>query len=224
MTLRKQKRPKLKKGVRVTILLLVVLSGILVYQAGGKAFFESLIRPVVSLSEQLTHQPDSELKQQWQDILTDQDANVNIAVYNHKTNQTTAFSNNTSATYYTASIIKVAVLANLLNNHEDNNTSLSADEQTLAHDMITLSDNQATTTLLNTYQGGYTAPNRLFNQLGMTHTKMSTAAWGLSTTTATDQIKLLNALAYVPNPHSIKQIATMSCNSWQMLRPTKPGA
>ena len=76
MTLRKQKRPKLKKGVRVTILLLVVLSGILVYQAGGKAFFESLIRPVVSLSEQLTHQPDSELKQQWQDILTDQDANV----------------------------------------------------------------------------------------------------------------------------------------------------
>ena len=36
MTLRKQKRPKLKKGVRVTILLLVVLSGILVYQAGGK--------------------------------------------------------------------------------------------------------------------------------------------------------------------------------------------
>lgn len=196
MTLRKQKRPKLKKGVRVTILLLVVLSGILVYQAGGKAFFESLIRPVVSLSEQLTHQPDSELKQQWQDILTDQDANVNIAVYNHKTNQTTAFSNNTSATYYTASIIKVAVLANLLNNHEDNNTSLSADEQTLAHDMITLSDNQATTTLLNTYQGGYTAPNRLFNQLGMTHTKMNTAAWGLSTTTATDQIKLLNALAY----------------------------
>lgn len=196
MTLRKQKRPKLKKGVRVTILLLVVLSGILVYQAGGKAFFESLFRPVVSLSEQLTHQPDSELKQQWQDILTDQDANVNIAVYNHKTNQTTAFSNNTSATYYTASIIKVAVLANLLNNHEDNNTSLSADEQTLAHDMITLSDNQATTTLLNTYQGGYTAPNRLFNQLGMTHTKMSTAAWGLSTTTATDQIKLLNALAY----------------------------
>ena len=196
MTLRKQKRPKLKKGVRVTILLLVVLSGILVYQAGGKAFFESLIRPVVSLSEQLTHQPDSEWKQQWQDILTDQDANVNIAVYNHKTNQTTAFSNNTSATYYTASIIKVAVLANLLNNHEDNNTSLSADEQTLAHDMITLSDNQATTTLLNTYQGGYTAPNRLFNQLGMTHTKMNTAAWGLSTTTATDQIKLLNALAY----------------------------
>lgn len=148
------------------------------------------------MSEQLTHQPDSELKQQWQDILTDQDANVNIAVYNHKTNQTTAFSNNTSATYYTASIIKVAVLANLLNNHEDNNTSLSADEQTLAHDMITLSDNQATTTLLNTYQGGYTAPNRLFNQLGMTHTKMSTAAWGLSTTTATDQTKLLNVLAY----------------------------
>ncbi|KQB80919.1 hypothetical protein AN225_06835 [Leuconostoc lactis] len=155
-----------------------------------------MIKPVVSLSEQLTHQPDSELKQQWQDILTDQDANVNIAVYNHKTDQTTAFSNNTSATYYTASIIKVAVLANLLNNHEDNNTSLSANEQTLAQDMITLSDNEATTTLLNTYQGGYTAPNRLFNQLGMTHTKMSTAAWGLSTTTAADQIKLLNALAY----------------------------
>ncbi|WP_312399371.1 serine hydrolase [Leuconostoc lactis] len=196
MTLRKQKRPKLKKGVRFTILMLVILSSILVYQAVGKGFLESLIKPVVSLSEQLTHQPDSELKQQWQDILTDQDANVNIAVYNHKTGQTTAFSNNTSATYYTASIIKVAVLANLLNNHEDNNTSLSADEQTLAQDMITLSDNEATTTLLNTYQGGYTAPNRLFNQLDMTHTKMSTAAWGLSTTTAADQIKLLNALAY----------------------------
>nr|MWN20664.1 hypothetical protein [Leuconostoc lactis] len=77
----------------------------------------------LSTTTQLTHQPDSELKQQWQDILTDQDANVNIAVYNHKTNQTTAFSNNTSATYYTASIIKVAVLANLLNNHATSNTA-----------------------------------------------------------------------------------------------------
>lgn len=196
MPSRKKKRTQLKKSTRFILLLLIIVSGLLIYQMGGRSYLLTLTRPIVSWSEQVTHQPDSELKQQWQTLMADQDANVDIAVYNHKTGQTTTYSNHKSATYYTASIIKVAVLANLLNDHADNNTQLSANEQTLAHDMIAYSDNDATTTLLNTYQDGYTAPNRLFKQLGMTHTKMSSAAWGLSTTTAADQLKLLNALAY----------------------------
>nr|MWN21785.1 hypothetical protein [Leuconostoc lactis] len=62
--------------------------------------------------------------------------------------------------------------------------------------VIVDSDNDATTTLLNTYQDGYTGPDDLFSALHMTQSKMNPDAWGMTTTTAQDQLKLLNALAY----------------------------
>ncbi|WP_261656620.1 class A beta-lactamase-related serine hydrolase [Leuconostoc holzapfelii] len=152
--------------------------------------------PIVSLSERLQHQPDSALKQQWQTILHHQDSDVNIAVYNEKTKQTTTYTNNASVTYPTASIVKVSVLANLLRMTQTDDTSLSPTEKSLAENMIVDSDNDATTTLLNTYQDGYTSPDCLFSALHMTQSKMDPDAWGLTTTTALDQLKLLNALAY----------------------------
>ncbi|WP_186727236.1 serine hydrolase [Leuconostoc lactis] len=152
--------------------------------------------PVVALSEKLKHQPDTALKQQWQTILHHQDSDVNIGVYNALTKQTTIYNSNTSATYPTASIVKVSVLANLLRMSQSDDASLSPAEKTLAESMIVDSDNDATTTLLNTYQDGYTGPDDLFNALHMTQSKMNPDAWGMTTTTAQDQLKLLNALAY----------------------------
>lgn len=175
----------------------ILLFGVLiVYRLVSMDTEHPATSPIVSLSERLQHQPDSALKQQWQTILHHQDSDVNIAVYNEKTKQTTTYTNNASVTYPTASIVKVSVLANLLRMTQTDDTSLSPTEKSLAENMIVDSDNDATTTLLNTYQDGYTSPDSLFSALHMTQSKMDPDAWGLTTTTALDQLKLLNALAY----------------------------
>lgn len=187
------------KKNRLPLLLVpvILLFGILiVYRLVSMDTEHPATSPIVSLSERLQHQPDSALKQQWQTILHHQDSDVNIAVYNEKTKQTTTYTNNASVTYPTASIVKVSVLANLLRMTQTDDTSLSPTEKSLAENMIVDSDNDATTTLLNTYQDGYTSPDSLFSALHMTQSKMDPDAWGLTTTTALDQLKLLNALAY----------------------------
>lgn len=187
------------KKNRLPLLLVpvILLFGILiVYRLVSMDTEHPATSPIVSLSERLQHQPDSALKQQWQTILHHQDSDVNIAVYNEKTKQTTTYTNNASVTYPTASIVKVSVLANLLRMTQSDDTSLSPTEKSLAENMIVDSDNDATTTLLNTYQDGYTSPDSLFSALHMTQSKMDPDAWGLTTTTALDQLKLLNALAY----------------------------
>lgn len=187
------------KKNRLPLLLVpvILLFGVLiVYRLVSMDTEHPATSPIVSLAERLQHQPDSALKQQWQTILHHQDSDVNIAVYNEKTKQTTTYTNNASVTYPTASIVKVSVLANLLRMTQSDDTSLSPTEKSLAENMIVDSDNDATTTLLNTYQDGYTSPDSLFSALHMTQSKMDPDAWGLTTTTALDQLKLLNALAY----------------------------
>ena len=106
---------------------------------------------------------------------------MNIGVYNALTKQTTIYNSNTSVTYPTASIVKVSVLANLLRMSQSDDASLSPAERTLAESMIVDSDNDATTTLLNTYQDGYTGPDNLFSALHMTQSKMNPDAWGMTT-------------------------------------------
>lgn len=177
----------------------LILSASLSYKQSIKDKLSFSTSAVVSLSQKITHQPDSALKKQWKTTLANQDANVDIAVYNHKNKQTTIYNNSTDTTYYTASIVKVSILANLLRQHEEDNTALSSTEKALTQKMIKESDNDATTTLLNTYEGSYSAPDRLFSALNMSHSKMNVRAWGLSTTTADDQVKLLNTLAYGKN-------------------------
>jgi len=136
----------------------------------------------------------------WRVLLSKQEANVNIAVYNHETKQTTFYNSDNNGVYYSASIIKVSILTNLLKQHETNNTTLSETENSLAQPMIEESSNDAATTLLTTYEGGFSAPDSLFVDLTMSQSQMNTSVWGLTTTTASDQVKLLNSLAYGITP------------------------
>lgn len=195
----KRKNSNLTKLIVFILIFTLVISVFLFYKKSIKENLNSSTSAVVSLSQKITRQPDSALKKKWKTTLAKQNANVNIAVYNHKTKQTTIYNSDTGATYQTASIVKVSVLTNLLQQHEENNTALSTTEETLAQEMIEQSDNNATTTLLSTYEGSYSAPDALFNDLDMSQSKMNANAWGLSTTTAHDQVKLLNALAYGKN-------------------------
>ncbi len=92
----------------------------------------------------------------------------------------------------TASIIKVDILATRLLQHQDQGTSLTAHEKSLAFTMITKSDNNAATWLFDAGGGasGLTKANRKF---GMTQTVLN-SRWGLTHTRPADQLRLLKAI------------------------------
>ena len=102
-----------------------------------------------------------------------------------------------------ASVVKLDVLETLLaERDQDQETGLSASDQSLAEKMIEDSDNAAATSLW--YEVGGAARIRSFNtEAGLTHTAPSSCVscpgfswpgWGLTTTTPDDQIALLRQL------------------------------
>ncbi|WP_435848180.1 serine hydrolase [Streptomyces griseoluteus] len=99
--------------------------------------------------------------------------------------------NGKDASYDTASIVKVDILAALLLQAQDAGRPLTAQERALAEPMIRKSDNAATNTLWREIGGapGLEAANK---RLGLTSTKGGPGPkWGLTQTTASDQIRLL---------------------------------
>ncbi|MFJ9212271.1 serine hydrolase [Streptomyces sp. NPDC102264] len=95
-------------------------------------------------------------------------------------------------TYVTASIVKVAVLAALLLRARDSGRWLTAGEERLAEAMIERSDNEAATAL-RAAAGGVAGLDAAHARLGMTRTSAA-PAWGLTRTTARDQLTLLRAV------------------------------
>jgi hypothetical protein len=125
---------------------------------------------------------------------------VSIAVTD-LTNGTT-YSYDSTGVMPTASIVKVDILAALLIEHQDAGTTMSQDETGLAEAMITESDNDAADALWATIgaDDGLAAANV---RLGLTETVPGTDGfWGLTTTTAADQIRLLTALTASDSPLS----------------------
>lgn len=134
------------------------------------------------------------LKSAWNKIIFTSNNNVAIAVYSPKTHRTYSSSNVPNHKFYMASTVKVSVLAGLLVKQDG---VLSSHQRSLAKQMIEASDNNSTSELFDDL-GGQQGLQSTFNQFGM---KDSTAdsSWGLSTTTAKDQIKLLNNIFYKSN-------------------------
>jgi len=98
----------------------------------------------------------------------------------------------------TASIIKVDILATLLAEAQSAHRGLSEEEAALATRMIEESDNDAADALWDE-EGGAAAVSRFDTRVGMVATTPDEAGhWGLTTTTACDQVALLRAIAY-PN-------------------------
>jgi beta-lactamase class A len=98
------------------------------------------------------------------------------------------------APYDTASIIKVDILAALLLQAQDAGRQLTAQERALAEPMIRNSDNAATNVLWRKIgrAPGLEAANK---RLGLTSTKGGPGGkWGLTQTTASDQVRLLLAV------------------------------
>ncbi|MFE9297810.1 serine hydrolase [Streptomyces niveus] len=96
--------------------------------------------------------------------------------------------------YDTASIVKVDILATLLLDAQDNGAPLTAKQQKLATAMIRSSDNAATNALWKDIGGtkGLDAANK---RLGLKATHGDPEGhWGLTRTTAADQMVLLEAV------------------------------
>jgi len=114
-----------------------------------------------------------------------------VAIGNGRTGQT--FTYRGTSLYETASIVKVDVLSVLLLQAQDRDRALTSSQKALAKRMICLSDNNATTALWRQI-GGYRALRKGNTRLGLVHTAPTAASWGLTRTSAADQVKLVGAL------------------------------
>jgi beta-lactamase class A len=119
-----------------------------------------------------------------------------VAVLDRRTGELYAYRG--KERYETASIVKVQVLACLLLTAQDDGRQLSATELSLAKRMIRVSDNNAASSLFGRLGrvGGISACNR---RLGLKSTTVN-SAWGLTRTTAEDQIILLSELVDAKGP------------------------
>ena len=126
---------------------------------------------------------------------------VTAAAYDITTGQTWTFGGPTPQDE--ASIVKVAVIEALL---AGSHGQLSSSEQTLAQNMIEMSDNDAATSLWDMV-GASSGIRSFDSSAGLTETTPSTCVecpgfpwpgWGLSTTTPVDQLRLLR-LVVQPN-------------------------
>lgn len=90
---------------------------------------------------------------------------------------------------YTASIVKVDILAALMHRQ----AALTARQRTLATAMIERSDNSAATTLYRAIGGA--GGLRAFDTVAGLATTTPSWAWGMTTTSSLDQVRLLTRLA-----------------------------
>ncbi|WP_239138279.1 serine hydrolase [Actinoplanes regularis] len=128
--------------------------------------------------------------------LTATSPEFSVAVQDKKTGETYAYRGDEQ--YDTASIVKAQILACMLLKDQDADREPSASEMNLAKPMIQLSDNNATTALF-TKIGGTAAVTKCNKRFGLTDTNVVTS-WGLTKTTARDQIKLLAELVDTKGP------------------------
>ncbi|MEU0149339.1 serine hydrolase [Streptomyces sp. NPDC006288] len=117
------------------------------------------------------------------------DADVSVAVLDTTNGAGASYGD---GAYDTASIVKVDILAALLLRAQGEGRMLNGAEQARAEAMITRSDNASATELLRAV-GGEDALDAANERLGLTGTKAA-HAWGLTRTTAADQVRLLRAV------------------------------
>ena len=122
--------------------------------------------------------------------------NVTAAVYDDVTGETSVYRPGVAED--TASIMKVDILATLLAEDQAHGEVLTPAQDGLSQDMIEQSNNDDAQDLWDA-EGGATAVTNFDTTAGLTQTTPDAAGyWGLSTTTAADQVQLLRRVAY-PN-------------------------
>lgn len=202
-------RPVVPRAVPLTFLLAGGLAVAVLYGSGALRTRES-DKPVraVSPSEATVLAPlprrsvsakpgEPELAQQFRHYLASRPGHASVAIYDAVTGETVAVDDPSVDGFETASTVKLAIAVELLKQAGPAG-QLSPAERRTATAMIGVSDNAAASRLWSAV-GGSTAMDGLFRRLGMTSTVAGIAGyWGLTRTTAADQIALLRTVAY-PN-------------------------
>lgn len=134
-----------------------------------------------------TSKPDGALSR----AVTEADGHVAVAAIDLATGNAVADDAATDR-FFTASIVKVDIAAVLLHEHQVKHKSLSAQDSRLLRTMLDDSDNDSASALWDAV-GGATAVNRFNKRLGLDHTTAGVdGLWGLTSTTADDQLRLLD--------------------------------
>jgi hypothetical protein len=126
---------------------------------------------------------------------------VTAAVVDHRSGCT--FTLNASKVVVTASIFKVAMMASTAANAIDEQRPLSYWERAQVAEMISWSSNSGASALLHA-TGGPDDINAFYASLGMDNTFTPVTSWGKTTTTAMDQVTLLQAILNQREPFSKK--------------------
>jgi hypothetical protein len=130
---------------------------------------------------------------------------VTAAVYDDVTGVTSVY--RPGVAQDTASIVKVDILATLLAQGQADGQGLAPADGPIATGMIEQSDNDDAQDLWDN-EGGATAVGTFDTTAGLTQTDPDAAGyWGLTTTTAADQVQLVRAVAY---PNAILTPASQS--------------
>jgi glucan-binding YG repeat protein len=117
---------------------------------------------------------------------------VSVGVYDANTGQTYTY--NGSKTYYTQSVVKISIMADVLYQK----IPITSEVNTLLTNMIQKSDNSAASTLWRRL-GSEGSVQAFFKKAGLTNTVAGTGGWwGRTTTTVGDQLIMMKYFAY-PN-------------------------
>ncbi|NBM17302.1 serine hydrolase [Streptomyces sp. GC420] len=137
---------------------------------------------------------DGALARSLDSVAAGTDASLAVGLLDLETGAGASYGTDGERTYDTASIVKVDVLAALLLRAQEEGRELTAQERACASAMIRNSDNASTTTLWQVIGGadGLDAANERLGLSGTTAGRNDN--WGLTRTTAADQLTLLSAV------------------------------
>lgn len=132
------------------------------------------------------------LRADWEQAMEGWEGQVNIAVYDLETGQTAQWATPGADHFNSASIIKYAILVETLRQKQTTGESLSDYELEQARMMIQQSGNPSATYLWD-QAGGADAMQEFFDSIDMQATTAS-PSWGVTSTTALDQLQVLKQL------------------------------
>lgn len=180
------------KSLKISLSIILALGSFLMCIVAGNSLMN--VAKQATHNEQIKQEKQlfSHLKTQLQTTVNHDKVESQVGIYDKTTNHTILvnYPNQTEGMPLGASV-KLAVLVNQLHNQ----LTFTPSDQALADKMLRHHNNVAITQLLQT-QGGYQAPDKLFEQLNMPQTMMDPNNWQNSYSTASDQITFLRQIFY----------------------------
>lgn len=144
------------------------------------------------LAEQIRVLRQEALEQSVAEVLSEADVSEDVEVSVAIRDADFTLTYNADAHHDTASIVKMEVLAMLLDDY-DSVEDIPEYQENLARDMISSSDNNSTDELLFHFLDGHEALEAAHEEYGLNNTERG-ETWGTTQTTALDQLKMLDVL------------------------------